>query len=124
MRQLLREVVSTGHEPRELFTQGFGPNVRPYNACVGSQAMQKAYVASLFAEDIASLGWVDVRDARKHVSKEDVFMSLLSLPGVGCLTGENIFQTLRRVPAMRGFKAAGGNSRADSSSPFALNVPG
>lgn len=32
VRQLLREVVSTGHEPRELFTQGFGPNVRHYNA--------------------------------------------------------------------------------------------
>lgn len=51
-------------------------------------------------------------------------MSLLALPGVGCLTGKNIFQILHRVPAIRGFKAAGGNSHGEPSNPFAFSGPG
>ena len=46
------------------------------------------------------------------------------LAGVGCLTGKNIYQILRRVESVQRFKAAASNARERADNQFAFSGPG
>ena len=119
---LLKDVMAKDFQPRDIFTQSFGPNCRHFNTCVGSLPAQMRYVRDLFPSTLPPLEWKD--EAGQHASKEEIFMQLLSWPGVGCLTGKNIFQIVRRCTAFRQFRAAAGNARHDASQRCAFSGPG
>ena len=54
---VLAELRASALEPRELFTQSFGPNRRHYNSCVGDRAAQEAYVRVAFDVALPPLEW-------------------------------------------------------------------
>ena len=107
---VLAELRASAVEPRELFTQSFGPNRRHYNSCVGDRAAQEAYVRVAFDVALPPLEWTlpDPSGCGQalHASKAELCEQLLQWPQVGPLTAKNIFQLLRRAPLCRGFHAA------------------
>lgn len=115
---LIKDAVRNGHEPRELFTESFGPNCRRYNTCTGPVAAQKKYIHDIFPVDNISLSWTDSEGG--HLSKEEIFLQLLTLPG----TGKNMFQMMRRCVALRRFAAAAGNTRNFADARCAFSGPG
>ena len=107
---VLAELRASALEPRELFTQSFGPNRRHYNSCVGDRAAQEAYVRVAFDVALPPLEWTlpDPSGCGQalRASKAELCEQLLQWPQVGPLTAKNIFQLLRRAPLCRGFHAA------------------
>ncbi|CAJ1452507.1 unnamed protein product [Effrenium voratum] len=124
---LLADTLAAGHEPRELFTQSFGPNCRRYSECVGTMRGQSAYVRDCFSQELPPLQWlapVGSSGKVRHATKEEVYAQLLTWPGVGPLTAKNLYQLLRLAPCVQGFRAAAGNARQDSSNYFAMTSAG
>ena len=119
---MLKDVIAKGFQPRDIFTQSFGPNCRHFNACVGSLPAQKHYAQDLFPPTLPPLEWKD--EAGQHALKEDIFLTTTFLARVGCLTGKNIFQIARRCTAFHHFKAAAGNARHRASQRCAFSGPG
>ena len=112
---LLSEARREGVEPRQLFSQSFGPNRRLHNECSGSVRHQEAYVRAAFDVLLPELAWVQPVGATggqaQHTSKEGLREQLLAWPHVGPLTGKNIFQLLRRAPLFQPFHAAAARTR-------------
>ena len=63
-------------------------------------------------------------EAGQHALKEDIFLQLLSWPGVGCLTRKDIFRIVRRCTAFHHFKVAAGNARHHASQRCAFSGSG
>ena len=127
LRLLLDDLKSRHLQPRDMFTTSFGPNCRDHNSCAGTIPEQRAWIFSNFPDDVSPLLWrvpssTGGRD--RHASKEELFMQIMEWPRVGCLTGKNIYQLLRRCESFQQYKAAARNAREASDNYFAFSSAG